>query len=183
MGERKLVRVCIGAAELQSPAFILSVTATTHTTSVAMVEDFWFPFGRGSQAGAPFAGLHQTKARASSTTTIRPTAIPRIVNLPLPPLPLRNSEAKDRIDRRPRPDRGWWRRCHEGGEGMARGAVVWGRGGGGGKFCCSFKRITVVVCCVNLVAALLVLRTFYTSFSLVSSSDPFSGTRMARVLL
>ncbi|RWW23544.1 hypothetical protein GW17_00012203 [Ensete ventricosum] len=65
---------------------------------------------------------------------------------------------------------------------MARGAVEWGRGSGsGGKFCCSFKRITVVVCCVNLVAAFLVLRTFYTSFSLVSSSDPFSGTRMAPV--
>ncbi|RRT81947.1 hypothetical protein B296_00001290 [Ensete ventricosum] len=67
---------------------------------------------------------------------------------------------------------------------MARGAVEWGRGSGsGGKFCCSFKRITVVVCCVNLVAAFLVLRTFYTSFSLVSSSDPFSGTRMDPVFL
>ncbi|CAL9038609.1 uncharacterized protein LOC103974854 isoform X1 [Musa acuminata AAA Group] len=64
---------------------------------------------------------------------------------------------------------------------MARGAVVWGRGGGGGKFCCSFKRITVVVCCVNLVAALLVLRTFYTSFSLVSSSDPFSVDQLERI--
>ncbi|CAL9132123.1 unnamed protein product [Musa textilis] len=64
---------------------------------------------------------------------------------------------------------------------MARGAVEWGRGGAGGKFCCSFKRITVVVCCVNLVAALLVLRTFYTSFYLVSSSDPFSVDQLERI--
>ncbi|RWW72472.1 hypothetical protein BHE74_00019715 [Ensete ventricosum] len=65
---------------------------------------------------------------------------------------------------------------------MARGAVEWGRGSGsGGKFCCSFKRITVVVCCVNLVAAFLVLRTFYTSFSLVSSSDPFSVDQLERI--
>ncbi|WOK94314.1 hypothetical protein Cni_G03016 [Canna indica] len=51
---------------------------------------------------------------------------------------------------------------------MARGAVEWGRGGV--KCCCSFRRITVVVCCVNLIAALLVLRSFYTSFFDVSSS-------------
>ncbi|RZR87495.1 hypothetical protein BHM03_00014916 [Ensete ventricosum] len=58
----------------------------------------------------------------------------------------------------------------------------WGRGRGKSG-CCSFKRITVVVCCVNLVAALLLLRSFDTSFFLFPSygfnGNPFSGTKMA----
>ncbi|XP_064990246.1 uncharacterized protein LOC135627827 isoform X1 [Musa acuminata AAA Group] len=44
----------------------------------------------------------------------------------------------------------------------------WGRGRGKSG-CCSFKRITVVACCVNLVAALVVLRSFDTSFFLFPS--------------
>lgn len=94
---------------------------------------------------------------------------------------------KDQIHRRPEPAE-VWRECHEGGEGetggMARGAIEYGRGCG--KFCCSFKRITFVVCCVNLVAALLVLRSFYASFLVSSSrfnSDGHSGTKMSSWLI
>ncbi|XP_042420702.1 uncharacterized protein LOC122008870 [Zingiber officinale] len=53
---------------------------------------------------------------------------------------------------------------------MARvSAVEWLRGGSG-RCCCSFKRITFVICCVNLVAALLVIHSFYTSFFFCPSS-------------
>ncbi|CAL9761935.1 unnamed protein product [Musa acuminata subsp. burmannicoides] len=66
---------------------------------------------------------------------------------------------------------------------MARAAVEWGRGGS--KRFCSFKRITVMVCCVNIVAALLVLRSFYSSFFFASSSrvisDPFSVDQTKRI--
>lgn len=56
---------------------------------------------------------------------------------------------------------------------FARGPAIMLRGkcdneimarGGGGNCCCSFKRITFMICCVNLVAALLVVRSLYTSF-------------------
>ncbi|KAG6524941.1 hypothetical protein ZIOFF_014886 [Zingiber officinale] len=53
---------------------------------------------------------------------------------------------------------------------MARvSAVEWLRGGSG-RCCCSFKRITFVICCVNLVVALLVIHSFYTSFFFCPSS-------------
>ncbi|XP_074571038.1 uncharacterized protein LOC141827645 [Curcuma longa] len=53
---------------------------------------------------------------------------------------------------------------------MARvSAAEWVRGGGG-RCCCSFKRIAFVICCVNLVAALLVIQSFYTSFFFRPSS-------------
>ncbi|MQL84876.1 hypothetical protein Taro_017395 [Colocasia esculenta] len=48
------------------------------------------------------------------------------------------------------------------------------RGGGWWKWC-SYKRTTVVVCCINLVAALYVLRSLYTSFYIFSSSSPGAG--------
>ncbi|KAG6537338.1 uncharacterized protein LOC122009923 [Zingiber officinale] len=48
-------------------------------------------------------------------------------------------------------------------------AVEWARGGGG-NCCCSFKRIAFMICCVNLVDALLVVRSLYTSFFFPPSS-------------